>query len=264
MSYARAIGCGAPSVSDVLAYRALWDDYVQQTVCALNVLSWATAQMAAGKPMPTTIDLTALPAIPYCSRTIPEWDVQGPLVDVTQFGDNPPTVTELQSVSTSAATEATALLNEWNVWAGLSSYEIVQDAPKILTQQQGTVLEAGKTDRATLARFAPGLSTAIIQGPRQSDQAQLIAQLEAAKIVAGATLTVMGFGVGGVIQTVQDLGDWTKQHAKNVVDQASGLLKFALSPWTIGIAGVLLVGSVGFAIYNADKLAKLTAAARPI
>lgn len=267
--YARAIyGAGDASPGDVLAYRALWDDYVLQTVCAYNALAWALGFLIQGQSPPNTIDVTAsqIAGIPYCVRTIPTWNYQLPIVDTSQFGDNPPTVAELTSVQTAATTSAASLLDRWNVWSNqnLSDYEIVQDAAQILTSMQGVVSDTGNTERPYLSKYSPSLGAAIVQGPSQSKQAQIIARLEGAKIVAGGVLTVFGFGVQGAIQSTESLGQWTAQHAKDLGEGATGLAAFLLSPWTIGIAAVLIVGSAGLAVYNADKVAKLTAALRPI
>jgi hypothetical protein len=267
VSYERAIyGAGAASPGDVLSYRALWDDYVLQTVCAYNALAWALGFLIQGQSPPNTIDVTAtgIAGIPYCVRTIPTWNYQLPLVDTTQFGDNPPTVAELTSVQTAAIGSASALLDRWNVWSGLSDYEIVQDAAQILTSMQGVVSDTGNTERPYLSKYSPALGAAIVQGPSQSKQAQIIAQLEGAKIVAGGVLTVFGFGLQGAIDSTATLGQWTAQHVKDLGEGATGLAAFLLNPWTIGIAAVLIVGGAGLAVYNAEKVAKLTAAFRPI
>lgn len=264
--FGRGVGAGAASPGDVLSYRALWDDYVLQTVCAYNALAWALGFLIQGQSPPNTIDVTAsqIAGIPYCVRSIPTWNYQLPIVDVSQFGDNPPTVAELTSVQAAASASAASLLSRWNVWSGMSDYEIVQAAPQILTSMQAVVSDVGNTERPYLSKYSPSLGAAIAQGPSQSKQAQIIAQLEGAKIVAGGVLTVFGFGVQGAIQSTANLAQWTTEHAKELGGGVTGLAAFLLSPWTIGIAGALIVGSVGLAIYNADKVAKLTSAFRPI
>ena len=259
----RVAGAGAASVSDVLSYRALWDDYVQQTVCAYNVLAWALGFLIQGQPVPTNIDTTALPAIPYCSRAILNWDVTGPIVDTTQFADNPPTVQQLTSVQAAATTSAAALLDKWNVWSGLSDLEIVDDASKILASYQDTVIQVGSVERPFLARFAPALAATIPQGPNQSTQAQVIAQLEAAQIVAGNVLTVFGIGIDGVIQSTANLSQWTAEHAAKLGNSASGLVQFLLSPWTLSIIAIVFVGGVGYVLYKADAVAKIAGSLTP-
>ena len=259
------VGAGAATPGDVLSYRALWDDYVLQTVCAYNVLAWALGFLIQGQSPPNTIDVTApsIAGIPYCVRTIPAWNYALPLVDTSQFGDNPPTVVELTSVQAAATTSAAALLDRWNVWSNLSDYEIVQDAAQILTSMQGVVSDVGTTERPYLSKYSPSLGAAIVQGPSESTQARIIAQLEGAKIVAGGVLTVFGFGVQGAIDSTATLGQWTAQHAKELGSGVTGLAAFLLSPWTLSIVGLLIVGSVGLAVYNAEKVAKLTSAFKP-
>jgi len=237
---------------DVLSYRALWNDYVLQTVCAYNALAWALGFLIQGQPIPATIDVTALPAIPYCARVIPTWTITGPLVDTSQFGDNPPTVAELTSVQAAATASAAALLDEWNVWSGLSDYDIVQDAPQILTSYQGTVTAVGTTDRPYLSKYSPSLGAAIVQGPDESTQAKLIAQLEGAKIVAGGVLTVFGFGVQGAIQSTTDLATWTANQAKELAGDVHKVVAAATSPW---LWGLLIAGLVGIVYIVANSAA---------
>jgi hypothetical protein len=261
----RTTGAGAGSVSDVLSYRALWDDYVLQTVCAYEVMAWALGLLAAGQTVPAAIDLTyaGIAGIPYCVRTIPTWDITGSLIDTTQFGDNPPTPAELSAVQNACTTSATSLLSRWNAYANSSDLEIVDNAAQILTAYQSAVNDTATVERPYIARYAPGIATVLPQGPNESAQAQLIAQLQAAQIVAGNVLTIFKIGVDGVLDSTATLSQWTAKQADRIADSATGLVGFLTSPWTLGVVALTLVGGVVFVIYKADQVAKIAGAVQP-
>ena len=247
--FGRAVGAGVTTPTDVLSYRALWNDYVLQTVCALLVQNWACTQLAAGQGL-TTIDLTSpllkFPGSP--NVCVDSWGqgIQGAQIfDTSIFAIQPPLPAQLTAYGQASQTRALAILTEWNIYAGWTDSQIVEQAGAILQSYQDTVRQVGTVERPSLVKASAGLAAAIAQGPSYDAQAQLIANIEGASILAHGVMKIAQIGADGAIEGFAALGQKTS---------------WILSPWTWGIAASLLVGTVVVVAYNSDKVARLVSA----
>lgn len=243
---------------DVLAYRAMWDSFVLQTACGLYVLSWMTGQMAATGTAPTQAQTAAQIATgtPTTNGTAcaQSWfaSVTGPLLQFSHTLSQQ----ELQSIATATSDMGDSIIADWNAFQGFDDYAITAQAQVILEGLQNAVTAAISNGRTTLATFSPGIAAAIVQGPDTSTQAQVIAQIEGAGIMAAGYLKVFSLTSLGVVQGAASAA----QTIASLGKQTSWLL----SPWTWLIAGTMLVGTTVVVVYNSEKIAKLVAAAKPI
>lgn len=221
--YGRRVGAGATPM-DILRYRAMWDQFVLDTVRSANECAGAFAALAAQQ-------------------------------------SDPKLKANLASQGQAIQTQSSDILQLWNTWHDQSDASIVVNAADILKSQQDVVLDAGNLRQqmtqgpltcALSYHDAQGNIVQATPGPDESTQAQVIAYLEGLGILAAGTLQVLGRAGGGALQTVGDAAQYLAKGSS-----------WILSPWTWGIAGTLLVGTVVVVVYNADKVGRLVAAARP-
>lgn len=221
--YAPRVGAGATPM-DVLRYRAMWDQFVLDTVRTANECASAFAAVAANQLDP---ELKA----------------------------------NLAGQGQAIQTQAADILKLWNTWHDQSDASIVINGAEILKSQQDVVLDSGNLRQqitqgpltcALTYHDAQGNVVQATPGPDESTQAQVIAYIEGLGILAGGTLQVLGRAGGGALQTVGDASQYLAKSSS-----------WLLSPWTWGIAGTLLVGTVVVVVYNADKVGRLVSAARP-
>ena len=232
------IGVGITTPVDVLSYRALWNAYVLQTACALYAQAWVFAQMAASSSsaVPQTLD-TSSSGVPCAAP----WaaNVQGQLVDPTTIPlsktSNPSSL--LTSYAGATKSSADLLLADWNQFANLSDAQILLQAGSILTIYQRIVIQCGQVLRPTIVINSPGIAAALSQGPDESAQAQLIAGIEGAGILAGGILQIIGTGAAGVIQTYETLGNYAARVA-NAITSPAFITTIAVV--AILVAGVLV------------------------
>jgi hypothetical protein len=231
-------GVGITTPVDVLSYRALWNAYVLQTACALYAQAWVFTQMAASSSsaVPTTID-TSSSGIPCAAP----WaaNVQGPLVDASTIPlsktSNPSSL--LQSYAGATRSSADLLMADWNQFQNLSDAQIVLQGASILTTYQKIVIMCGQVLRPTIVINSPGIAAALSQGPDESAQAQLVAGIQGAGILADGVLQIIGTGAAGVIQTYETLGDYAKRVANAITSPA---FITTITVVAILVAGVLV------------------------
>lgn len=246
---------GLTTPGDVLSYRAMWNDYVMQTACALAVQAWAATQLAAGNAA-ASIDLTANPCAAPKSTTNPNgqgWgtNVTSGIFDTSTFV-TPPTPSVLTTIAQSSQSLSDGLVAEWNLAAGQTDYYITENAASILQSLQQTVLNVGQTLRPTLAQNSPGLLAALAEGPSHDLQAQLIASIEGAGILAHGVLKIVELGADGFVTGIKDAG----QSAKSA-------LQASISPWLwVPIAVIAASAATVTVVYAFKKSPAATAVAR--
>ncbi|MDE2022184.1 MAG: hypothetical protein KGI71_04740 [Patescibacteria group bacterium] len=237
MSYAEAIfgggrqiGAGLVTPGDILAYRAAWDPYVQDTVRVAQMCSQEWAAAAASVP-------------------------QGSKGQI-----------EAAKLAQLFAGDATKLAADWALWSTVSDSTLVLQGATILEQQQGVVMQAGKERVALTSGVSPcaltyydqnGQVVAATNVPDPSLQAQIVARIEGLGILASGILQILVSSAGNGIVAAGSAGQW-------IAKQAAHTGSWLTSPWTWGIAGVLLVGTTAVIVYNADRVAKVAGALRPV
>jgi hypothetical protein len=231
--YGRSIGAGDTTPGDVLAYRAMWNDYVVDIACGLSIQGWALAQAAAGT-VPGPLDSAHLASLNICPNSS-TWVPNGVVpIDLSGLAQQPPSASLLTSLSQIANDSSAALLDQWNNFAGLPDVQVTQQAASILEAYQDTVLQAGQQYQPSLATVSPALAAALPTGPDKSLQKQLIARIEGAGILARGTLKVIGIGIGGAVESIG-----------NAVTEAG---KVAISPWLWVSAAVLAASAATVAV----------------
>lgn len=241
---------------DVLAYRAMWNQYIVDTACALYVQSWAATQASSSGAVPTPAQLAAQAAkgTPATNAVACGAAWIGPTgKNITQ-----PILTHeamagsLTDFAAASSALADSLMSAWNAFAGFDAATITLQAQTILSSLQNTVQSAGGDGRQLLTEFSPGLAAVISQGPDMSLQAKVVAQIEGAAIMAAGYLKVYSTTATGVINGAVTAAQEIAKQGKSVLGQTSWIL----SPWTWAIAATLVVGLAGWSVWNADKLAK--------
>lgn len=230
--FSRSIGAGDTTPGDVLAYRAMWNDYVLAIACGLAIQGWALTQAAAGST-PTAVPAATLTSVcPNSSTWVPA--NVNPL-DLSGLAQQPPSQQLLTALAQVADNASDALLTQWNNYSGLTDLYITQNAASIVQGLQDTVLQAGQNYQPMLATVSPALAAALPTGPDLSVQKQLIARLEGAGIVARGQIEAIKIGVGGAIEAVADIG------------------KVAISPWLWISAAVLAASAATVAVVYVVK-----------
>lgn len=235
-----SIGLGITTPIDVLSYRALWNHYVLETVCALYAQAWVFRQMAQSstQAVPSSLDVSSA-GVPCASSFAA--NVSGPLVDPTTIPlahtSNPTSL--LQSYAAATESSGDLLLADWNHFQNLSDAQILLQAGSILTTYQRVVIQCGQVIRPTIATNSPGIAAVLSQGPDRSAQAQLIAGIEGAGVLAGGVLQIIGTGIAGVIETYETLGNYAKRVA-NAVTSTAFLATVAVAAIAAGAALVYL------------------------
>ena len=200
---------GIVTPGDVLAYRALWDDYVTGTAraAATCAQAWQAAAAAA----------SATPPVP-----------SGQNINLSQFGPNPPDASTLQLWAESEQANSDAIMLRWNAHANTPDYVIIQNAGSILQDFQDAVLKVGQFYQPLIARDCPALP--LPMPPAADAQTQIIARAEGLGIVAHGLLQLLGIGAGGALDTLGAIGQAAADTVKTI---ASPL------PWImLGVAGV--------------------------
>lgn len=256
----KTLGATLPSTpSMVLSYRAAWNDYVMSTACALQVQAWALNQAASSGQVPATVDPVALPCAYGTESAGPPltaWatEVSGPIVDLSKFAMQPPSAALLQAAAQVATNIANNLVAEWDLYAGWTDAQVVLEAGAILESYQRTVLDAGQNGRPAVAQFSPAVAAVLPQGADPSAQAQLLAGIEGAQILASGVLDIITTGAGGFVTGVYTTAQWAKQKADQVVGAAT-------SPWLwASVAAVVVAGAVVYVVLNVEKVKSLVAA----
>jgi hypothetical protein len=213
-------GLGFVTPGDVLAYRTAWNEYVLDTVRVADECAAAYASLAAQKAQ-----------------------------------TDPQTSAQLAAIGTNIATASSDLLTQWNIWANTSDSTIVLQAATILQQQQDTILSAGTVrnmvSTGTLTcqpTFVDSNGNVVtwIAGVDPNVQAQIIARIEGLGILASGTLQILIGATGEALKEVGSAAQWLGQQGKQTI------------AWITSPVTWLLVGGLAaFAIYNADKIAKV-------
>ena len=220
----RSIGAGLVTPGDILAYRAVWDQYVLDTVRVCLDCGQALQDSAAQQNNSESPTAAALGK---------QWVADG-----------------------------NNLYAQWNIWQNLSDTNKVLQGAAILQSYQQTVLACG-TERGLLTsgtitcsltyHDVQGQVVAAVPGADPSLQVRAIARIEGLGILGSGILQILVQGAG---DTLVAAGSATQNAAK----LAAGTASWLLSPWTWGIAATLLVGTTVVVVYNADKVAKAVSA----
>jgi hypothetical protein len=229
--FGRRIGAGFVTPGDILAYRAMWDQYVLDTCRAAIDCGQAMQQIASQNPQNSE------------SATVAQLGAS-----FVQSGND--------------------LLAKWNVYAGQSASSVVVNGADILQNEQQVVLEAGQLRGSLLAgpvscgpvlsyHDANGNVVQVVAGPDASTQTQVIARIEGLGILGSGILQILLQTAAGTLRQAGSATEWAAK-------LAGGTASWLLSPWTWGIAATILVGSVALIVWKADKVAQLVQAARPV
>jgi hypothetical protein len=181
--------------SDVLAYRAMWNPYVQAIAKAAQSCADAWAAVAAGG--------------------------QSPLVNLGQFAI-PPDQTTLQEWADIWTLHVTDIYNQWNQFTGETDAQIVEGAAAMLEAFQAAVLKCGQYWVPQLQRDCPGVP--LPTPPTVVDQVQVIAHLEGLGVLASGVLQILGVGADGALEGLGKAADWTEKKVSQIVDTVT-------SPW---------------------------------
>lgn len=192
------VGAGFITPGDVLSYRALWDDYVMGTARAAANCAAAWRAAAAGQT-PVTPPALSNFAVQPDQRTLTLW-----ANTEQQYSDD--------------------IVAAWNAHASKQDWEIVAMAAEILQDFQSLVRRVGDFYQPIIAHDCPALP--LPAPPSLELQKRVIGQIEGLGILSHGVLQLFGIGVGGALQTYQDIA-----HA-------------AAQPALAGAAGVAL-GAVG-------------------
>jgi hypothetical protein len=212
-------GLGIVFPGDILAYRAMWDQYVLDTVRVCYDCSEAFANVSVEQNDPTTAQQLAQLSAQY-----------------KQDGDK--------------------ILAEWNVWRDIKAYTIVLQAADILEQEQQVVLSAGKqrevltTGTITCAltyHDAEGNVVSAIQGADPNVQAQIIARIEGLGILGKGVLQIFTESTAAGVQAAGDAAQWLLKRGKEVVETTTSYL-----PWII--FGIAAIGVTGVALVYAPEI----------
>ncbi len=236
---------------DVFAYRTAWNDYVLDTARAVYLCASEYLQIADN-----------------IQKAYPQ--------DAAAF----------RAYGQALNKAADAVVSDWNLWANSGADFIVLEAGAILQSFQKTVLQAGDlraqiTNGPTLTvngvPHSVGCQLVYIGYDDQGNehvyqaaptldpntQAQIIARIEGFGILAQGVLEILLETANKGLQTAGSAAQWLGQQGKKLVEQSTGLTAFLLNPWTIGIAGLLIVGTVIYVVYRSEDVAKLATAVRP-
>jgi len=207
------IGLGLVTPGDILAYRAMWNQYVLDSV--------GCAQACAQKYNTAATD----PANAALKDTF------------TAYG------TALQQ-------SADALQSDWNLWHDQAADIIVLQAADILQQQQEAVLYAGNVRQQIKTSTLPcifvyvnskGQAVNAVPGADPSVQVQVIARIEGLGILSSGVLQIL---VEVTIYSLQAVGSATQWAA----EQGSKLATALSTPWpwaaAIAVAGAVVVYEV--------------------
>jgi hypothetical protein len=228
-------GLGLILPGDVLSYRAMWDQYVLDTVSSGLYCGNNMQQVAAANPN----------------------NSQSPLL--SQLGQ-----TVVQN--------ANDLLAKWNAYTGMSSAAILVNASDILQNEQQVVLEAGTQRQEMLAnrggsggpiscgpvliyQDANGNLFEAATSPDPSIQARVIANIEGLGILGSGLLQIFIDASASGIQSAGSAAKWIAQQGKTLIETTTGYL-----PWII--AGVAVIGAAGVALVYAPEIKGAFAAKR--
>lgn len=219
------VGFGIVTPGDVIAYRQMWDPYVTGVASAFLQCQTDWQNAAAGQ-----------------SNTG---------ANLAQFA-SPPDATTMGLWANAQGLNSQSIMNAWNAHAGLSDAEIVLIAGGILRDFQHVVKSVGREYVPQLQRDCPNI--AIPAPPSYDLQAQVIAQIQGAGILANGVLEILGIGASGALDTAVSLGQWTKHQAEKVIDTAT-------SWWAWGF-GAIIVGGAAAIVYAPEIKAALAAKKR--
>ena len=169
---------------DVLAYRTMWDPYIQAAVTACRTCSANWASQATG-------------------------------INVSQFAVSPDATT-LQLWSNAQSENAAEIVREWNQFAGYQPYQILTFASEILQTLQATVLKVGQFYLPLVIRDCPNV--VLPQPPSLDAQKYLLAQLEGDNIVTAGIMQLLKIGASGALETAEKIGEKAETLADKIVD----------------------------------------------
>ncbi len=221
-------GLGIVTPGDVLSYRALWNQYVLDSVGSAQYCATSLNNVAGG----------------------------------SQGAQDAATAANLQGQASALDAQATAILAEWNLYANQTDDFIVLNGASILQTFQQTVVNASNlrvqmtssTVTCSLEYIGPnGQLTIAVPGPNPSLQAQVIARIEGLGILGSGILQILLSTASNSLQAAGSAAQWTAQQAGKVVDAVT-------SPWWWAAAGV--VGLSVVAVVYAPEIKGAFAAKR--
>jgi hypothetical protein len=220
----RSIGAGLVTPGDILAYRAVWDQYVLDTVRVCLDCGQALQDSAAQQNNSES---------PVAAALGKQWVADG-----------------------------NNLYAQWNIWQNLSDSNKVLQGAAILQSYQQTVLACG-TERGLLTsgtitcsltyHDAQGQVVAAAPGADPSLQVRAIARLEGLGILGDGILQILVQGAGDALVEAGSAASYAAKLAANTTS-------WLLSPWTWAIAGTLVFGTIGVVVWKSGEVAKLVSA----
>jgi hypothetical protein len=205
------LGLGLVTPGDVLAYRTAWNQYVLDTVRVANNCASAYTALAAKETDPSTKAI-------------------------------------LTGLSKTTQTQSDSLLAAWNIYANMTSADIVINGSTILQSYQQTVVSASKVrDNVTTGTLhcslvytdSSGVHQAIA-GVDPNVQAQIIARIEGLGILASGILQILVATTTNTLSAVGSAAQWTAKQASNLTSALS-------TPWP-WVA--VIVGAGAFALWE--------------
>lgn len=206
--------------ADVLAYRAMWDRYVADSVKSAEFCAQSLAGVASEQPDQATKD-----------------NLQGQADALNQW--------------------ATDVWSEWNLYAGKPDSFIVLEGSQILQTFQQTVLDAGQLRQAVSTGITAcpleyvdqnGQLQKAVAGPDPSLQAQVIAHVEGLQIIGRGILQILlGTATNSLVMAGSAI-EWAAGKTKDTVDALS-------SPWPWVAAAFLATAAVAVVYAPEIKLA---------
>lgn len=198
---------GIVTVDRVLTFRKLWDPFVAAYTQAMQQVAAALDARIAHKGLDCSASGLSADDTLLCG-------------DARWAHDNGDPVTG-------------SVAQRWNAYKDTPDWQIVAMAGDILVAEQSTVYWLGTEERAQLVRVAErqGLQLTLPAPPTFSLQTAIIAQLEAAGIVAHGALQLLGMGVGGALEFYGAVG-------KKIGGAADALRDIFGSPLTWVVLGL--------------------------
>jgi hypothetical protein len=195
---------------DILAYRVAWDEYVADSVRVALACAQAMENVASNQT-------------------------------------DPAVKSNLQSQAQAIREKASALWQEWNIYAGQTDEFIVLEGAAILQTFQQSVIDAGDLRQSittgplacSLTYPKDGQQVVAAAGPDPSVQAEIISHIEGLGILAKGFLQIfVDTSIGG-LQSAGTAAQWIAEQSKKVVEKSIS------SPWPWIVALLIGTGVIG-------------------
>lgn len=223
-------GVGVGGVSDLLAYRKLWDPFISAHYQLWTTLNERLESSVGAQKCPKGLFKPS--------------DTQHLSVADQSFC----AALRLSRMYVSRE-DPYGIWKRWNYWSGTSSADMLINAKLILEDLQNTVIAVGGPDKDNLVKIARlvDMPIELPDVPEFTVQQALYAQIEGAITAAEGVLEIIGYGAG---ETLKMAGSTTEAVAESIKETAKAVPEVVKKPITaIGIAAVVVVVGAGVLIY---------------